>query len=98
MKIVPLNDEILVRVQKPKEETTKNGIILTTAVQEENVFLAEVLAVSEGILLENGEMRPHSVSPGDMVLFNKQSGVEVRLEGESYHLVRALTLLGKVTA
>lgn len=97
MKLIPLNDEILLR-EKQQDDITKGGIYIPRTAQEETTAMGEVLAVSEGILLENGTLRPHSVSPGDVVIFDRRSATEVKIEGERLVLIRSLTLLAKVAA
>ena len=95
MKLIPLNDEILIR-EKKQEDVTKGGIYIPQTVQDESTALGEVLAVSEGILLENGTLRPHSVVPGDVVLFDRRATTQVKADGEKLLLIKSLTLLAKV--
>jgi chaperonin GroES len=104
MKIVPLNDEIL--VQYEPEEITKSGLYIPHTAGDKPTVVGEVLAVSEGILLENGQVRPHPVKPGDIVLFDKRNATEIedapvtssKKDGPrpSLLLIRSLSLLAKV--
>lgn len=94
-KLKPLNDEILIREQMT-DEKTKAGIIIPKTIDKGNVCFGEVLAISEGILLQDGTVRPHSVVPGDIVLFDKRGVFEVELDGETLLLMRSLSLLAKV--
>ncbi|HBD12016.1 MAG TPA: co-chaperone GroES [Porticoccaceae bacterium] len=72
MKIRPLNDRVVVR-RKEEEETSAGGILLPgTAKEKPNE--GEVIAVGEGRLLDNGEVRPLSVKVGDKVIFGPYAG------------------------
>jgi chaperonin GroES len=94
MKLEPLNDEILLR-QKEQDNMTKGGIFIPKTNQEENAVLGNVLAISEGVLLQDGTIRPHPVKVGDCVLFDKRAATEVMVEGEKLLLIRSLTLLAR---
>ncbi|NPB04930.1 MAG: co-chaperone GroES [Aquificae bacterium] len=83
-KLKPLYDKIVVKVEEPKEQRTPSGIIIPDAAQEKPQ-VGEVIAVGQGRLLQNGEIKPLQVKVGDFVVFNKYAGTEVELEtGEKY--------------
>lgn len=67
MKIRPLNDRVVVR-RKEEEQTSAGGIVLPgTAKEKPNE--GEVIAIGEGRLLNNGDIRPLTVKVGDQVIF-----------------------------
>ena len=83
-KLKPLYDKIVVKVEEAKEQRTAAGIIIPDSAQEKPQ-VGEVVAVGEGRLLQNGEVKPLKVKVGDYVVFNKYAGTEVELEsGEKY--------------
>ena len=86
MKIRPLQDRIIVkRVQE--EEKTKGGIIIPDTAKEKPIE-GKVVAVGNGKVLKNGKVRPLEVHVGDVVLFGKYSGTEIKIEGEEHVLIR----------
>ncbi len=72
MKIRPLYDRIVVR-REEEETTTAGGIVLPgSATEKPNE--GEIVAVGEGKVLDNGEIRPLAVKVGDKVIFGKYAG------------------------
>ena len=92
MKITPLDDRILVKRVK-EEETTKGGIIIPDTAKEKPIE-AKVVAVGTGRLLDSGEVRPLAVKKGDVVLFGKYGGTEVKIGGEEHLILREDDILG----
>ena len=82
-KLKPLYDKIVVKVEETKEQRTASGIIIPDTAQEKPQ-VGDVIAVGEGRLLQDGEVKPLCVKVGDFVVFNKYAGTEVELEGEKY--------------
>ncbi len=80
MKLRPLYDRVVVR--RVEEETTSAGGIVLPGAAAEKPAQGEVLAVGNGKMLDNGELRPLEVKVGDTVLFGKYSGTEVKVDGE----------------
>ena len=80
MKIRPLHDRVLVK--RSEEDTTSAGGIVIPDSATEKPIKGEVIAVGNGKLLENGELRALDLKAGDKVLFGKYSGTEVKVEGE----------------
>ena len=72
MKIKPLHDRVVVR-RKDEEETTSGGIVLPGSAKEKS-NQGEVIAVGDGALLDNGEVRPLAVKVGDQVVFGQYAG------------------------
>ena len=85
MKVIPLNDHLLVK-RLDAEEKTAGGILLPdTAKQKPRQ--AKVLAIGEGRQLESGGRAKMQVKVGDKVLFTSYGGTEVKIEGEDYLLL-----------
>ena len=82
MKVRPLGDKILVK-RLEAEEKTASGIFLPESAKEKPQQ-AEVIAVGDGKLLDNGERAAFSVKVGDVIILNKWGGTEVKIEGVEY--------------
>ena len=82
MKVVPLNDKIVVK-RLEAEEKTAGGIVLPDAAKEKP-RQGKVLSVGEGKLLESGKRAKFQVKEGDRVLFSSYAGNEVQVDGEEY--------------
>lgn len=94
MKLKPLYDRVVVK-KVEMEQKTAGGIILPDTAKEESQ-MGEVVAVGEGRLLENGEIRPLKVKEGDKVLYSKYAGNEVELDGEKLLIIREEDILAIV--
>lgn len=88
--IKPLADRVLIKM-KEKEETTKSGIILSSAVKEKSQ-LAEIIEVGAGGKVEGKEIQMY-VKKGDRVIVNKYAGTEVEFEEEEYLIVKQSDIL-----
>ncbi|HHB12770.1 MAG TPA: co-chaperone GroES [Chromatiales bacterium] len=86
MKIRPLHDRVVIK-RMEEERTTPGGIVIPDTAAEKPIK-GEVIAVGNGKILENGEVRPLDVKVGDKVLFGKYSGTEVKVEGEDLLVMR----------
>lgn len=93
MKIKPLADRVVVK-RVAAEETTKGGIILTSAAKEQPQ-IAEVVAVGPGGIVEGNEVGMY-LKVGDKVIISKYSGNEVKLDGEEYSILRQSDVLAIV--
>lgn len=86
MAIRPLYDRVLVR--RKEEETTSAGGIIIPDSATEKPSQGEIVAVGEGKLLDNGDVRALSVKVGDVVLFGKYGSTEVKVDGEELLIMR----------
>ncbi len=86
MNIRPLHDRVV--VQRAEEEHTSAGGIVIPDTAAEKPIRGEVIAVGNGKILENGDVRPLDLKPGDKVLFGKYAGTEVKLNGGEYLVMR----------
>lgn len=93
MKLKPLSDRVIIK-QVEAEETTKAGIILTSAAQEKPQVY-EVIAVGPGGLVDGVEVEM-IVEEGDKVITGKYSGTEVKVDGEEMTIVRQSDILAIV--
>ena len=93
MKLKPLADRVVIKMVEA-EETTKSGIILTSAAQEKPQ-VAEVIEVGPGGLVDGKEVEM-IVKPGQRVITSKYSGTEIKLDGEENIVVRQSDILAIV--
>ncbi|MBQ9855100.1 MAG: co-chaperone GroES [Clostridia bacterium] len=93
MKIKPLGDRVVIK-NVEAEETSKGGIILTSAAKEKPQ-MAEVIAVGPGGNVDGKEIKMY-VEPGQKVFYSKYAGTEVKLEGEEFIIVRQGDILAIV--
>ncbi len=93
MNIKPLLDRVVLKVEEA-EQTTKGGIILSSAAQEKPQF-ATIVAVGPGGLVDGKEVTMY-VKVGDKVISSKYAGTEVKLDGEEYTIVRQSDILAVV--
>ncbi len=93
MTIKPLIDRVVIKMVEA-EETTKSGIILAAAAQEKPQ-IAEVVAVGPGGVVDGKEVKMY-LNVGDKVIMSKYSGTEVKLDGETYTILRQSDILAVV--
>ncbi|MDQ7816787.1 MAG: co-chaperone GroES [Melioribacteraceae bacterium] len=91
-KIQPLQDRVIVK-PKEAEETTKGGIILPDTAKEKPVE-GTIVAVGSGKVTDDGKVIALSLKVGDIVLYGKYSGTEVKIEGDEYLIMRESDIYG----
>jgi len=94
MEVKPLGDRVLVEVLDA-EEITKGGIVLPDTAQEKPQQ-AKVLAVGKGKVSEEGKVVPPEVKVGDMIIFGKYSGTELKIDDRNLLMMREEDILGVV--
>ena len=92
MNLRPLHDRVLVRRLEEKE-AMRGGIIIPDSAKEKPQQ-AEVVAVGNGKLLDDGKRAAVQVKAGDRILFGKYSGSDVSIDGEEYLILREDEILG----
>jgi len=92
MNLRPLYDRIVVRRIEHKEQV-QGGIIIPDSAKEKPQE-GEVVAVGKGKHLEDGSVVPLDVKAGDLILFGKYSGSEIKMDGQEYVIVREDEVLG----
>ena len=90
MTIKPLADRVVTKLIEA-EETTKSGIILTSAAQEKPQ-IAEIVAVGPGGMVDGNDVEMY-VKVGDKVITAKYSGTEVKVDGVEYSIIRQSDIL-----
>jgi chaperonin GroES len=94
MKIRPLYDRIIVK-RVEAETTTKSGLIIPDTAKEKPIE-GEVVAVGNGKVLDDGNVRALEVKAGDRILFGKYSGTEIKIEGTEHLILREDEVLAVV--
>ncbi len=92
--IQPLEDKILVEANEA-ETTTASGIVIPDTAKEKPQE-GKVLAVGPGRYDDNGKRIPIDVVEGDVVIYSKYGGTEVKYAGKEYLLLSARDVLAKV--
>jgi chaperonin GroES len=96
MKLVPLEDRIVVRTAEA-EETTVSGLVIPDTAKEKPQQ-GEVLAVGPGRRAESsGELVPLDISVGDTVVYSKYGGTEITIDGEDLLILAGRDVLAKVS-
>jgi chaperonin GroES len=96
MNIRPLHDRVIVK-RMEEERTTAGGIVIPDSATEKPIK-GEVLAVGNGKIAENGEVRPLDVKVGDQILFGKYSGTEVKVDGDELLVMREDDIMAVIEA
>jgi len=92
----PLHDRVLVR-RLEGEAKTAGGIIIPDTAMEKPME-GEVITVGPGGRDENGKVTPLDVKAGDMVLFGKWSGTEVKIDGDELLIMKESDIMGVIVA
>jgi len=79
----------------PKEDVSKGGIFLPDTAKEKPQE-GQIVAVGPGRLTEDGKRIAMEVKVGDKVLYAKYAGMEIKLDGEEFLIVRESDVLGKL--
>ena len=93
MTVKPLGDRVVIK-NVEAEETTKSGLILTSAAKEKPQ-MAVVLAVGPGGKVAGKEIKMQ-VTEGQKVIYSKYAGTEVKIDGEELIIVRQSDILAVV--
>lgn len=94
MKIRPLHDRILIQ-RLEEQDVTSGGIIIPNSAKEKPVE-GKVVAVGSGKVNDTGKHIDLQVKNGDIVLFSKYGGTDVRHDGTDYLILREDDVLGIV--
>jgi chaperonin GroES len=92
--IKPLEDRIVVRPLEA-EQTTASGLVIPDTAKEKPQE-GEVVAVGPGRVDDNGNRVPVDVSEGDVVIYSKYGGTEIKQGGEEYLVLSARDVLAIV--
>lgn len=92
--IRPLHDRVIVR-RTEQDEKTAGGIIIPDTAKEKPIQ-GEVIAVGPGLRDEGGKQHALDVKVGDVVLFGKWAGTEVKLDAEDFLVLKESDIIGVV--
>lgn len=87
MNLKPLGDRVLVKPD-PAEQKTASGLYIASNAQEKPQR-GTVIAVGAGKLDDDGNRIPMDVKEGDVIIYGKYGGNEIKIDGEDYLLMRA---------
>lgn len=94
MELKPLADRVVIK-PKPREETTKTGIVLPDTAKEKPQE-GTVVAAGPGRVLEDGSRAPLDLKVGDTVLYAKYAGTEYRVDNEEVLILKESDVLAIV--
>jgi chaperonin GroES len=94
MAMRPLRDRIL--VERIEEQEQRVGGIIVPDSAKEKPQQGRVVAVGKGRVNDKGEVFPLDVAAGDVVLFGKYAGSEIKIDGKEYLILREEEVLGVV--
>ena len=92
--IKPLEDRIVVQTLEA-EQTTASGLVIPDTAKEKPQE-GKVLAVGPGRVDDSGKRIPVDVAEGDVVIFSKYGGTEIKYQGEEYLILSARDVLAVV--
>lgn len=92
MNFKPLHDRIAVEPLEHEEKTAGGIIIPDTA--KEKPMQGKVVAVGKGTREDNGSVTPLELKVGDIVLYGKWSGTEVKIEGKTLMVMKESDVMG----
>ena len=93
IKLQPLADRLVVKPIE-KEEVTRGGIVLPDTAKEKPQE-GKVLAVGPGRLSDDGKRLPMDISVGDIVIYAKYGGTEIKIDDEELVILRESDILAK---
>jgi chaperonin GroES len=93
-KIRPLHDRLL--VERIEEESKTAGGIIIPDTAKEKPMKGKVIALGNGSRNEKGEIKPLDLKIGDLVLFAKWGGTEVKLDGKEYLIMKESDILAVI--
>ena len=94
MKVRPLHDRII--IERIDEGEQKVGGIIIPDTAKEKPMQGKVIAVGKGRVEKDGKVTPLDVKAGDIVLFGKYAGQEIKVDGNDYLIIREEEVLGVI--
>jgi chaperonin GroES len=95
MKVKPLQDRILVKVDDSRE-TTKSGLYIPDTAKDSSIVEGVVVATGEGRVDDKGKRIALEVRKNDRILFGKYAGSEFRLDEIEHRIIREEDILGVI--
>lgn len=96
MRIRPLGDKIVIKVIEDTEQTS-GGIFIPDSAKEKSQK-GEVLAVGEGKTLDSGEKEPVAIKVGEIVLYAKYQGTDIKIDNQMLKILSVKDVLGVLEA
>ena len=93
--IKPLEDRVLVAPLEA-EKTTASGLVIPDTAKEKPQE-GRVVATGPGRIDDNGQRVPMDVAEGDVIIFSKYGGTEIKYDGQDYLLLNARDILAVVS-
>ncbi|MBH16894.1 MAG: co-chaperone GroES [Acidobacteria bacterium] len=94
MNVRPLHDRII--VQRIDEGEQKIGGIIIPDTAKEKPMQGKVIAAGKGKIKDDGKVVPMDVKKGDLILFGKYGGQEIKLDGQEYLIMREEEVLAVI--
>ena len=95
MKIKPILDKVVVRVQK-NEAATRGGILLAKSSSKDEPIRAEVVARGDGGMTDDGRKLKMYLEPGDIVLIPRDAGTRFTMDGQDYVIISQKDVLATI--
>ena len=95
MNLKPLGGRVIVRPNEDDEQRTSSGLVIPDTAKEKPQT-GTIMAVGPGDLSDDGERIPLDVSEGDVVVYSKFAGTELKHEGDEYLILSSRDLLAIV--
>ena len=95
MKMQPLGDRVIVKPKEDTDATTPSGLVIPDTAKEKPQ-LGDVLAVGPGDF-QDGERVPMDIKKGDVVVYSKYGGTEVKYEGVDYLILSSRDVLAVIS-
>jgi len=95
MNIRPLHDRVIVKRLEEQEGKSAGGLIIPDSAKEKPQK-GEIMAVGKGKRGDDGKIIPPDVQVGDLILFGKYSGSEIKEDGVEYLIMREDEVLGVI--
>ncbi len=94
MKLKPLGDRIIVKPKEDETSTTPSGLVIPDTAKEKPQ-LGDVMAVGPGEF-QDGDRIPLDVSEGDVVVYSKYGGTEIKFEGQEFLILSSRDVLAVI--
>ena len=95
MNLKPLGDRVIVRPNEDDDQRTASGLVIPDTAKEKPQT-GTIMAVGPGDLSDDGKRIPLDVSEGDVVVYSKFGGTELKHEGDEYLILSSRDLLAIV--
>lgn len=95
IELVPLSDRIVIQ-DIPDDGQTAGGIYIPDSVMKSATQKATVISLGGGALLASGARVSPEVEVGDTILYNRMSGLEIKVDLVSYKVITERDIIGRI--